>query len=203
MRRHGPERVAPRRAARRLTQRPSRPKDGLLSWVSETIGPVPLSLTWEDDEQVRGGCVERAFSVRDHRGSVPAVFWRPAASEPLRPALMLLGHGGSGHKRSDQIVALGRWFAGRAGVAAVAIDGPYHGDRVPAVLPASVYQALIGEEGIEAVVNRMVVDWRLVVDTLTGRGSSTASGLAITACRWARALGCRWRLTWVGGCVVL
>ena len=131
---------------------------------------MPLSLTWEDDEHVHGGWVERAFSVQDARGSVPALFWRPAASGRLRPGLMLLGHGGSGHKRSDQIVGLGRWFAGRAGVAAVAIDGPYHGDRVPAAVPAPVYQALIAQEGIEAVVNRMVVDWRAVVDALDGEG---------------------------------
>ena len=57
---------------------------------------------------------------------------------------------------SDQIVGLGRWLAGRAGVAAVAIDGPYHGDRVPAAVPVPVYQALIAEQGIDAVVNRII-----------------------------------------------
>ena len=175
----------------------------LSSWESGTIGRVPLNLTWEDDEHVHGGCVQRAFSVGTARSSVPALFWRPEVTGPLRPALMLLGHGGSGHKRSDQIVRLGRWFAGTAGVAAVAIDGPYHGDRVPAPVPAPVYQALIAQEGIEAVINRMVADWRSVVDMLDGEGFVDGGGLAITECRWARGLGCRWRLTWVGACVAL
>jgi len=152
------------------TEQQPRRRLRLLSSASETIGRVPLNLTWEDDEHVHDGCVERAFSVRTSRSSIPALFWRPELSGLPRPAPMLLGHGGSRHKQSDQIVRLARWFAGKAGLAAVAIDGPYHGDRVLAPVPAPVYQALIAEEGIEAVVHRMIADWRSVADTLDAEG---------------------------------
>ncbi|MEV0844100.1 hypothetical protein AB0I55_31700 [Actinocatenispora sera] len=108
-------------------------------------------------EVVSGGVVERGFQV----GTVPGVVWLPA--RPAAPVpLVLLGHGGSGHKRAPRQLRLGRWFAGTAGIAAAAIDGPYHGDRA---VPA--YQERIAAAGIERVVDGMVGDWRAARDVLT------------------------------------
>jgi dienelactone hydrolase len=70
---------------------------------------------------------------------------------------VLLGHGGSGHKRSDRNVRMGRWLAAAGGLAVVAIDGPCHGDRAPS--PPASYQQLIVDKGIANVTAQMTADW--------------------------------------------
>lgn len=113
--------------------------------------------------------VEQPFSLHGPRGVVPGLLWT-AESTTVRRPLVLLGHGGSGHKRAARIVELGRWFVAERGIAAAAIDGPYHGDRVPAPLSVSEYQRRITAEGPDAVVDRMVVDWQAVVDEFRDDG---------------------------------
>jgi len=116
--------------------------------------------------------VERSLRV----GGVPAVLWPPPTPTP-RP-LVLLGHGGSGHKRSERIVELGRWFAEHAGCAAVAIDGPYHGDRVPGQLSTAEYQARVVADGIETVLDRMTDDWLATLDVIAAEGAADVSRVA-------------------------
>ena len=124
------------------------------------------TVQWIGPEIARDGVVELEFRLSRAQGTVPAVLWRPESKSRQKPPLVLLGHGGSGHKRSERTLSLARWFASRAGLAALAIDGPYHGDRVAAPMPAAEYQPRIVAEGTDAVLDRMTGDWLAAVDVL-------------------------------------
>ena len=117
-------------------------------------------MEWMSEPSVEAGAVERSFRV----GDVPGVLWSPAtASAP--PPVVLLGHGGSGHKRAEHEQQRARSLAA-AGIAAVAIDGPYHGDRVPEPMTAAEYQRRTIAAGPDVVTDGMIADWTATVDAL-------------------------------------
>jgi dienelactone hydrolase len=138
---------------------------------------VRESVEWVGQPVAHGNMVERSFRLSRPVSEVPGVAWLPSGGESA-PPVVLLGHGGSGHKRSDRIVALARWFAAEAGLAAVAIDGPYHGERVDPPLDVAEYQARIVAEGIEVVLDRMAGDWQATVAGLGSLGVIDASRVA-------------------------
>jgi dienelactone hydrolase len=129
--------------------------------------PDPVSHVEWLGEEVSAGCTERSFILR-RPVPVPVALWSPRSTVP--PATVLLFHGGSGHKRSERHLQMGRWLASTAGLAVIAIDGPYHGDRVPSPLAPSAYQQLIADEGIERVTARMTADWLEAVSVLADLG---------------------------------
>ena len=127
-------------------------------------------------EETSAGCSERSFLLHRPRGPVPGMLWSPQATKPRATALLF--HGGSGHKRSERHLRMGRRLAS-AGLAVIAIDGPYHGDRVPAPMAPSAYQQLIVDEGIEAVTARMTGDWLDTVSALTALGLAHPSHISV------------------------
>lgn len=139
-------------------------------------------------EETGVGYVERSFLLHRRPGTVPGVLWSPQA--PARPPAVLLFHGGSGHKRSERHLRMGRWLASAAGLAVIAIDGPYHGDRVPAPMAPSVYQQLIVDEGIERVTARMTGDWLDAVSALAAQRLADDANVSV----FAMSMGARFGL---------
>ena len=77
-----------------------------------------------DEERV----TERSFRAKIDGREVPGMLWFPAAASGPVP-LVLIGHGGSQHKRSDGPRDLAGLLVRDHGFAAAAIDGPVHGER--------------------------------------------------------------------------
>ena len=129
-------------------------------------------------EETGAGFPGRSFLLRRPSWTVPGVLWSPGTA--ARPPAVLLFHGGSGHKRSDRHVRMGRWLAS-AGFAVVAIDGPYHGGRVASPMAPAVYQQLIVDEGIEPVTARMTADWLDTVSALAAQGHADDANVGVFA----------------------
>lgn len=86
-------------------------------------------MEWVGEPIVSKGVSERRFDLEVDAATVPGILWTPEDAAGGRP-LVLLGHGGSQHKRTPNILALARRLVRHLGYAACAIDGPMHGDRV-------------------------------------------------------------------------
>jgi hypothetical protein len=95
-----------------------------------------------DDDGRRSEAVrERDFTIGRAAHAIPRVVWQPLRATGAQP-LVLMGHGGSGHKRSPQLKRMAELFTGY-GWWAAAIDAPVHGARGPgtdAPAPASYRQ---------------------------------------------------------------
>ena len=140
------------------------------------------------------------FWIRRDAGSAPfpATVWVPTDT-PAEPELgsasapaplVLLGHGGSGHRHSPRIVALATKFA-ESGIAAVAIDDPYHGERAASPAPPipAEYQARMIADGIDKVLDGMAADWLATCDALAEAGIADRTRLAYCGLSLATRLG--------------
>ena len=81
------------------------------------------------DERTEAGVTRRSFTLEVAGESVPGVIWAPEGARGPRP-LVLMGHGGSQHKKTPGIRARAAQFAQKFGYATLAIDAPGHGDRI-------------------------------------------------------------------------
>ena len=71
---------------------------------------------------------EQSLDVRAGDHAVPATLWTPDGPGD-RPPVVLLGHGASQHKGGAGLQPVVHRLVERHGCAAIAIDGPVHGDR--------------------------------------------------------------------------
>ena len=126
-----------------------------------------MTIEWNTDLSPAGGTIERGFTVTREGDAIPGILWQSGDATSPAP-LVLLGHGGSGHKRNERMLMLGRMFAEVYGWNAAAIDGPVHGDRGPVADPAKdpEYAAMWRRDD---PVGDMIDDWKAVLDALMAR----------------------------------
>jgi pimeloyl-ACP methyl ester carboxylesterase len=101
-------------------------------------GPRLVELVSETTEH---GVTERAFELKVDGELVPGILWSPADSAGPRPTV-LIGHGGTQHKRVPNVLALARRLVRHLGYAAVSLDAPGHGERITD--PAAAQRAAQG-----------------------------------------------------------
>ena len=126
-------------------------------------------------ETTSDGVTERRFTV----GDAPGVVWAAAGAAGPRP-LVLIGHGGGGHKTAPQVAGRARRYVTGLGVAVAAIDAPGWGERpVPAryePFNAEIEELMTAGKPLgDAFARRAVVaagiavpEWRAAIDALTG-----------------------------------
>ena len=88
------------------------------------------NLRWTDDGKRSAAVCERDFTIERSGKAIPGVVWQPLRATGAQP-LVLMGHGGSGHKRSAKLTRMAEIFTTGYGWWAAAIDGPVHGARGP------------------------------------------------------------------------
>ncbi len=132
-------------------------------------------------ERSEDGVTERLFDLTVAGERVPAAIWAPENAKGPRP-LVLMGHGGSQHKKVATIVARAHQYAKRLGYAVLAIDAPGHGDRISREqaerLAREVGARVRGEQGatftpdvLKAMAERTqraVPEWKAALDAVQG-----------------------------------
>ncbi len=156
----------------------------------ETGARTMTSLQWAQDETSDGGVIERGFSVVRDGQVIPGVLWRPSATPGPKP-LVLMGHGGSGHKRNDRMQMLGRLFSETYGWCAAAIDGPVHGDRGPVSDPTQPEYREMWQRGNP--VQDMIDDWTATLDALSTLEDVDRQRVGY----WGVSMGTMFGLPWV------
>ena len=118
-------------------------------------------MEWKGKPKVSRKVEEQEFQLTCEGRRVPGVLWRPQARGE-NGKLVLLGHGGTTHKRADYILAVARWLARSHGIAAFAIDGPGHGDRLEKGVTAEFREAWSREE----TTTETVADWQAALNEI-------------------------------------
>jgi dienelactone hydrolase len=148
-------------------------------------------------ETALDGIVERAFELTVQGERVTGVVWTSVGSSGDVP-LLLMGHGGSQHKRAPGVAVRARGFVGALGIAVAAIDAPGHGDRTPSARMResvdTLRQKMARGEAVGADIARenarqavqAVPEWRATLDALQAAG---VAGVAQPVGYWGMSLG--------------
>jgi dienelactone hydrolase len=117
----------------------SRTRQAFLRLIDRPRVPLSPEVRVENQD---AGLVREHFTFATEAGArVPGMLSRLRTANDRRPAIILL-HGTGGSKSDARILKLSEALVAR-GFVAVAIDGRYHGERVPAGSRATEYVAAI------------------------------------------------------------
>jgi alpha-beta hydrolase superfamily lysophospholipase len=122
-------------------------------------------------DQSKKGIRERVGSIVGSVDTIPMALWTPLENTPS--ALVLVGHGASGTKLEEYVVALARRLVRDFDMAVCAIDGPVHGDRrsdgeAGVAMQFLDFAQLWGND--PDVTDAMVRDWRETIDAMFSEG---------------------------------
>lgn len=114
---------------------------------------------------------EREFRLSVEGRTVPVALWSPPivpGAPDLRRPLVLVGHGGTGHKRSALVLDAVERFLPH-GVHVAAIDGPVHGSRRAVFDEGELVRAEFRDHWARGgSIDPMIADWRAAIDELCG-----------------------------------
>lgn len=130
--------------------------------------PGAPHLHWHAEAAPTKGVRQRRFDLDRAGRQVPGLLWTPEDGTGPR-ALVLLGHGAAQTKSETYVVALARTLVRHHGIAAVAIDGPVHGDRrTDGVVDGSLMMLEFGQRWSDdaGLTDDMIADWRAVLDAV-------------------------------------
>ena len=123
---------------------------------------------------------EYGFEVLVNGHVIPGILWLP--TKQTAKALIALGHGGSGHKKSEGVFLRAVRNAQKYGWASIAIDAPKHGERISAaeaeretaktwarISGAATAPSLSPEEKIkflDKLAAQAVPEWQAAIDAV-------------------------------------
>ncbi len=148
-------------------------------------------------ELVADGIVERTFNLNVNGDSVPGVIWTPENPSKDHP-ILLMGHGGSQHKKFVGVVHRAHRYVRNFGFIAVAIDAPGHGERTPSEqseeFVAELHQRMAEHQPVgEIVANEMArlalqaaPEWRATLNAVQALDDVGAGG---AVGYWGMAMG--------------
>lgn len=152
------------------------------------------------DEVTEDGVIERRFELEVDGEAVPGIHWLPENASGPHPTV-LIGHGGSQHKRVPNILALGQRLVRDGGYGAVAIDAPAHGDRMTeadreeararrdAAAEAGGRRPPMSRDAARALSERApkhIAEWKAVLDELQKQPNSAEGPFGY----WGLSMGC-------------
>ena len=133
-------------------------------------------MSWNGKDGSEVGVIERGFETTYDGRRIPGVYWSPEGGPGDR--LVLLGHGGTTHKKAEYIEQIAHALCKRGG-AAMAIDGPGHGDRATSETAATDSHTIEafdelwnGNGGTESIV----ADWTAALDFIESEDGARPTG---------------------------